>query len=890
MKRDALRITLAIVAAVALAGSAFAGTTGKLSGVVTDGTSALPGVTVSASSPTQLGGAQVAVTDASGAYSFPALAPGSFTVRFELDGFATQEAAAVTVRLDRTTELNVQLAVSTVAETITVTGEAPVVDPEQVSIAQTFDQKYLDKIVVGTDRSYQDILGQAAGSVDRGGNPSVFGSTDAENAYYIDGVNTTDPVTSTFGTNFNFDAIQEINFETAGFPAEYGGATGGLVNVVTKSGGNQLSGTLDVRYRDNDLVENGDFFDKASQKSEATQIGATLGGPILQDRVWYFLAVQNDVTEVTPDASPTTQKFDGSYYLGKLSAQLGTNWQVAAKYSADPAEVDNGNASQTVLEEANFFQEQGGDIVQADLTGTLSSSLLWNLRGGINRQELNAFPQSGEFDLAGHTDYNGVMPDSVNYTNAQFSDRDRDQLSTDLTWFVNAGGSHEVKAGVGYENLDFTSRNDTVSGYRYEDDGTLPFILWYEPNAGEAKSSGKGTSAFVQDGWKFGNVALSLGARWDEFKYDNNEGDRIAALDKIQPRLGVAWDILGDATTVARASWGRFMHPNATTLPNFARTNGLPSFGYLSCSAFGFSREECQDIFAGDVTAGGLTVPGWVDDPQRFDPNGYLLVEGNIFSSLPGQVVSDLDPMYAETLVVGVERQIAPRTSIEVSYIEKKTRDIFEDTCNGNLPTPNADAACDYYVISNFDSLKRDYEGFLVRFESRGIDWLTLQASYTYSKSKGSIEDTQNAGIDYDVFPVHFDNVYGYLSDDRRHRVKVNGAVELPLDFTLGFAGLWGSEFAYSKTRPVDPYGDEYVDPRGSYRADDTFNLDLEVRKAFQIGALRTSLVGTIQNVTSEESVTEVCENEAGCGAVDFGGALDHARPRRYQVGLRVEF
>ena len=101
------------------------------------------------------------------------------------------------VRLDRTTELNVQLGSSQVSETITVTAEAPVVDPEQVSISQTFDAAYLDQVVTGNNRSYQDVLGQAPGAVDQDGNPAVFGSTDAENAYYIDGVNTTDPVTST---------------------------------------------------------------------------------------------------------------------------------------------------------------------------------------------------------------------------------------------------------------------------------------------------------------------------------------------------------------------------------------------------------------------------------------------------------------------------------------------------------------------------------------------------------------------------------------------------------------------------------------------------------------------------------------------------------------------
>lgn len=890
MRHSIRRTALALALGLGTMSSAFAGTTGKLSGVVTDGSSPLPGVTVTATSPSQIGGAQVTTTDETGSYSFPQLTPGSFTVRFDLDGFATQELDDVAIRLDRTTELNVELGSASVAETITVTAEAPVVDPEQVSISQTFDVAYLEQVVTGNNRSYQDVLGQAPGAVDQDGNPAVFGSTDAENAYYIDGVNTTDPVTSTFGTNFNFDAIQEINFETAGFRAEYGGATGGLVNIVTKSGGNELFGTLDYRFRNNDLVEDGDFFEKESQKSEADTLGATLGGPISRDRLWYFLAFQNDRSELTPDRSESTQEFEGSYYLGKLTAQLGPSWQLSAKYSADPAEIDNANASQTVEAEATRFQEQGGDIVQADLTGTISSSLLWSLRGGVNRQELNSFPQGRNFDLAGHTDFNGVLPDSVNYVNAQFSERDRDQLLSDLAWFVDAAGTHELKGGLGFERLSFTSRNDTVSDFRYEDDGTLPFILWYEPSAGEAESTGDGLNAFVQDSWKIGNLALSLGLRYDEYSYENDAGEELATLDELQPRLGVAWDVLGDATTVARASWGRFMHPNATTLPNFARTNNAPQMAYLSCSAFGFSREECREIFAGQLTAGGFTVDTWIDDPQHFDPAGYLLVDGNIFSSAPNRIADDLESMHADTLVLAVERQIMPRTSVELSYVNKKTRDIFEDTCDGNAVTPSPDPSCDFYFMRNFDELRRDYEGYIVRFDSRGLDWLNLQASYTYSSSKGSIEDTQNAFIDFDVFPQHFVNAYGYLSDHRRHRVKIHGAFLLPMDFTVSVAGLYGSEFTYSKLRPVEPYGDELVDPRGSYEGDDLMAIDVDLRKAFQFGPVRSTLVATIQNLTSEEKVTVVCENEDGCGSVDFGGALDHQRPRRYQLGLRFEF
>ncbi len=187
----------------------------------------------------------------------------------------------------------------------------------------------------------------------------------------------------------------------------------------------------------------------------------------------------------------------------------------------------------------------------------------------------------------------------------------------------------------------------------------------------------------------------------------------------------------------------------------------------------------------------------------------------DIFGSAPNQIDANLKPTYADELIIGYEQEVFNRTSIEVSYIDKKTKDIFEDTCDGNVPTPNADATCDYYLMANLPDLKRDYEGVIVKFETRAKDWLNLLASYTYSKSQGNVEYTQNAGVDFDVYPVHFDNTYGYLSDDRRHRVKLNGYVLLPYNFTLGIDGFWSSAFAYSRTEAADPYGDTFLDPRG---------------------------------------------------------------------------
>jgi hypothetical protein len=873
---------------VAAVPAVMAGVTGTLRGQAKDSEGvALAGVTVSVESPTQLGGVSSTTTDSAGRYEFVALSPGAFKVTFALDGYGTLEQEAVRVRLDGSTVLDATLAPTSVAESIVVVSEAELVDSERVGLAQTYPQEYLKKAIIGSGgRSYQAVLGQTAGVVGTG-NPNVLGSTGAENAYYIDGVNTTDPVTATFGTNFNFDAIDEISFQTAGFEAQYGNATGGLVNLVTKSGGNELSGTFDVRYRTNDFAEEGEFFDPDQTKVKFLVPGVTLGGPIQKDRLWFFTAFQFTDSQREPEGAASTRKFEGNYYLGKLSWQINPSWDLTGKYSSDPTDIAHNNASRDRLPEADAFQEQGGDIFQGDLTAILTSNLLWTARVGVTRQELNVFPQSGHLDVAGHTDVNGVLPASVNYINAQFSNRDRDELATDLDWFA---GEHAVKVGVAFADLAFGSRNITPSDFRYEDDGTDPFILWYEPSLGEVENEGSQTTLYAQDNWRWNRFNLSVGVRHDQVAFDNDIGEEVADMGKLQPRVGFTWDLFGDGDTVLRASWGQFMHPSALTLPNFARQNTLPVFAYLSCSAFGFTATSCPARFSGTLTAGGLTVNRWIRDPQGTDPAGFLLSANNIFSSAPSTIQDDLDPMYAETAVIAVEHRLAARTSIELSYVDKETKDLFEDTCDGNLPTPNEDASCDFYTMDNLAGLTRDYQGLILRVESRPIDRLHVLASWTHAKSRGSIEDTQNAGTDFDVFPVHFVNRYGYLSDDRRNRVKVNGYVELPAEFTLGFSAFWSSAFAYSKTESASPYGTEFLEPRGAFRGNSNYQLDIEARKSFTFGRFDTQLIATVLNLLDSERTTGVCGNAPGCGSVDFGGATSHQQPRSYELGVRLEF
>lgn len=895
-------VVLGLCAALALAflaAPAAAQLTGRLAGTVTDDSgSALPGVSVTVDSP-NLMGSRTDFTDENGGFSFRILPPGVYTVQAELDGFLTQQRSEVEVRLSRVTELQFSMPTGEFADQIVVVAETPVVDPEQVSTSQTFGVEYLKKASIGSaNRSYQSVLTQAGG-VAGGSNPNVFGSTLGENAFYIDGIDSTDPVTATWNINMNFDTIQEINFETGGFEAQYGRATGGFVNVATKSGGNAFSGSLDVRYRDTDFNTDGEHFDTEANIVEFRETGANLGGPIRRDELWFYVAANPVRSKNTPTEAPTTRDFEGTNLNGKLTWQASEEWQVVGRYIGEDTTIANVNSNRSVAPEATYFQEQPKSILGLEALGLPSSNLQWHIRAAAIRGELNSFPESRDFETIGHVDSFGDGSRSVNYTNQQYSTRDRDDLATSLTWFTDgAAGDHEVRVGVEYADNFFRTANNTVGGFSFGDRFGEPYTFFHSPIEPPSDNSGQLITAYAQNTWRARpNVTVKFGLRHDQAAFENDVGDEVADLSKPQPRLGVAWDIRGNAKTVARANWGRFMHPNALTLPSFARVNSLPTIRYLSCSAFaglflGVTPEQCAAASPGSRAIGSLTVDNWITDPQGFDPYGWFY--NTVFASSPSVVAANLNATYADEWTLGIERELARRTSIGLTYVNKETLDIFEDTCNGNVPTPAAGADCDYYVMANLPGLARDYSGFVLDFESRYTNWLNVRASYTYSESEGNIEYTQNAGVAFDIYPDHFDNRYGYLSDDRRHRFKVNGYVDLPLDFTLGFDAFWSSAGAYTATESLEPpsYSRYFTEQRGARRANDSYNLDLQLVKGFAFGPdLRFELVAAIFNVFDQEQVLTVCTRVEGCtGGVDLDGALTYRQPQRYEAGIRFEF
>ena len=294
-------------------------------------------------------------------------------------------------------------------------------------------------------------------------------------------------------------------------------------------------------------------------------------------------------------------------------------------------------------------------------------------------------------------------------------------------------------------------------------------------------------------------------------------------------------------------------------------------------------------------------VAGWfggsyrADDPDSMDPLGWALLPGSVTGLGDTLYQDELRAAYADTWSLSYEREVGNRASVEFSYVDKKTRDLFEDTCADNIPEPVENPVCARNYLGNLPDLARDYKGFIVRYETRSFSWLTLLASYTYSKSEGNLEDSYPATDAFDVYPYHFENRYGYLRDHREHRFKLNGYFNISGDWTIGFDGYWSSAFKWESQanvfdEPAMLGGVWFLEPRGSRDGDQAHQLNLQLSKGFTIARTRLVLIGTVYNAFSSENATSVCSQISGCGSFEQGDSTSWQIPRRYELGFRVEF
>ena len=358
--KRALRVTLAIAAIAALTSPpAFAQTTGQVIGTVVDAQGGvLPGVTVSATSP-QLQGTRTAVTDGTGTFRFPTLPPGTYKITANLSGFQDAAQENVAVSLDKSVSLNLKMQVAGVSQTVNVMGSSPVVDTQSSAGGVTIDQAMMNQLPVA--RSFYNLARIAPGVTNDNVGSTVLGSSGAENKYIIDGVDSTGIMAGEQKKTMLLDFIDQVNVKTEGANAEIGGATGGVIEAVTKSGGNTFHGSAFTFGQGGSLIATNSTAALRPQTTTTVSTighqidgGGTLGGYLVKDKLWFFGGYNpfnelDQATIIRPDrhgarhpgvGSTVPLQINRNLYSGKLTYNVAQSQSLVFSVNGDPGKSD----------------------------------------------------------------------------------------------------------------------------------------------------------------------------------------------------------------------------------------------------------------------------------------------------------------------------------------------------------------------------------------------------------------------------------------------------------------------------------------------------------------------------------------------------------------------
>lgn len=938
LERAFRNLFLVLVAWVSAAGLS-AQTTGGIVGRVTDAEQGvLPGVTVEATSPV-LQGSRVVVTDESGAYRLSLLPPGRYTVTFTLAGFATETRTEVVVGLDRETTLNAGLQASA-AEEITVTGEAPVIDTTSTTVGTSLDTIALETLPTG--RNYSSIV-QVVPGVSSDAHPengsqstiTVYGSTGAENTYFIDGVNTTGVEYGFQGKELNFEFIEAVDVKAGGYEAEYGKSTGGIINVITKSGGNEFHGDV-FGYHDSDslqssadtVVSTGGTVDGFTR----SDYGFGLGGYAVKDRLWFFAAydrVDNSTDFRLPspvggaDIEATT---DSKRDLGalKLTYNLSAGQSIIGSFFQDPRD-DTGavnDANHTLNGEESTYlgtQEFGGRDYALRYEGIYGSRWIVTAQVARHEEENSVGPATEAGAGVQFRDVDNNFAQSGGFGLIQTKEFQRDFYGASLTGLF--GAAHEVKAGLEYEEQDATVTKRMSGGQRVDRfsnaaNPARPIFLhfyWTTPDAtlGNAPLSQlvaspahENTTLYLQDRWSLRpNLSLSLGVRWDRQEIFDAAGTKqIDLKDDYAPRLGFVWDPSARGESKVYGSYGRYYEqlPMDLVVRSFSFERQPRVINYSPTSIVADPQAEA-DLGTASAILGGFTEPS--------DP--------------------DLENQYINEFIVGYERQIAANVAVGVKGIYREYGQVIEDFlcaddgtyCIGNpgQGIMTRSFTLDYSRTLPVPKPKREFKGVeLTATKRMSNNWQAL-ASYLYSKLDGNFDGLYapftNVGADpnitaaYDYFDFFTNGSdlttitnTGPLSNDRRHQFKLSGIYQTPWQLSVGASAYYRTGTPITRYGYSDAYSryEFFLTKRGAEgRQPDTYEMDVHLGYPITVGPAKINVLLDIFNLLNAQRAILVDQRygfqEADNSSPtpvnpDYKKPVLRTPPTSLRLGVRVSF
>lgn len=817
-------LVAALMSLVVVAGAAGQELRATLEGTVLDAQRAVvPGAAVAATNLAQ-GVTVETVADASGAFRFPALAPGEYDVTASLAGFQSHKFERVEMLLGQVKRLAFVLAVAGVAEDVRVSAFSPLVDTRQSARGFSLRQDAIDLLPKGRD--FTSLVSQAPGANQEPklGGLSIDGSSASENRFVINGIETTNLFSGVSGHHVLPEFVDEIQVKSSGYPAEYGGSTGGVINVVTKSGTNAWSGeglaniegdalegrrrrTLRLVPTDTTRAEYVTYPEDAYTRIES---GGSIGGPLKRDRAWLFAAYQPTLTQTertvtfTFDGSTATHASSEVSHLFNLSqtTQVRPSLRTRAVVDWGPSSVDG------VLPALNGATYPHGnfDILERRQNFTASASADWvanhrwfvsgragyftsdRTTANVVEEPLFVFgqPNIGLLDVPAPLQQVAGFQTDVSNDVSNADRLSRVNVQVDSTLFGHLAGQHTLKGGLqldrrsndvnkgGSANRVLLQWNRQPAGGQR---GTYGFYRVLSnpvaPKRGEiiiGTVSDTTIGLFVQDAWTVSDrLTINLGLRTENetvpfYSAVGPSGTvppiHFSMQDKLAPRAGVAWDVTGDGRWKAHGSWGVFYDIFKLAMPQQA-------FGGLQSATYFFKLETYDWPHLLDSPDCPPACPGGqARPPLHFDAS---------FESID----PNLAPMRTQELTVGVEHQLSARLALSARFIHKQIDKAVEDIGSVNadgqatyvIGNPGYGNATEAFAGVTYPKAVRDYDAVeLVARRLLEANW-ALTASYVWSRLHGNFSGLSQSDENGRTEPnigATFDAALGLFSDDGR--------------------------------------------------------------------------------------------------------------------------
>ena len=769
---------------------------GAIEGVVKDASGGvLPGVTVEARSAA--GVAVNSVTDAKGLFRFPAVAPGKYVVTATLTGFKPARVENLEVLLGQIKTLDFALSIGGVTEEVQVTAEAPLVDTRQSARATSITADQLDMLPKGRD--FMSVVTQAPGANNEAKSNGVMidGATTAENRYIVDGAETSNIVTGGSGKALIADFIAEVQVKSSGYTAEYGGATGGVINVVTKSGTNMWHGNVLFQWEGSQLQggraptlrlkptnsNEAEYITYPKDSYSRTEPGFSLGGPLLRDNAWFFAAYQPTIrgyerTVTATDGSTVTedQGAPQQYLTANTTAQIGSKLHTRVAYNNSWSKTDGGLPALDGSDPLGISYDYGNTYpnwsLSAQADWIAKQNFFVSARVGYYSADQHSFgiPTTPRYlAVYGNTNMSGIPEDMKMTTNqssiptnnaTNWDKQERLSFQLDGTWYGNLAGQHTIKGGFQLDGL----ANSVDSG----EQGNLVRLYWDKSYSGQrgpygyyrVRSNGQeakrgfittgsvstnNVGLFIQDAWQVGSrLTVNLGLRTENESvppYTDAAGTPDSAIefsfaDKLAPRLGFAYDVKGDGKWKAYGSWGIFYDIFKL---NLARG----SFGGEKWLEYWYTLDTPNYKTLVDSAACPPNCPGTL----LRGPYDYRAV------SLGSDAIDpDLKPMKSMETSFGLEHQLSAVTAVSARYVHKQLLRAVDDTgsftADGEvyvIANPGfgltqtacgADLGCSTPVA--LPKAKRNYDAIEFAFQKNMSQNWYFRGSYQWSRLYGN--------------------------------------------------------------------------------------------------------------------------------------------------------